>query len=123
MLRKLQSWWSTYYQRPLKDPLLATYTLEELLYEYHDKIEREKADKLRLDEDTDKIEEERSKVNLDWAEQEEQRELEEARKKAEEDETIKVTEDDEKWMKEQLEKDKAQFGEDFGDDVELKFEE
>lgn len=123
MLRKLQSWWSTYYQRPLKDPLLQTYTLEELLYEYHDKIERDKADKVRAEQKADKIDEERLQQNLDWAEQEELRELEEQRKKSEEDDTVSITKDDEKWMEEQLRKDKEKFGEDFGEDLDLNFEE
>ena len=34
----LKSWWSNLYNRPLKDPLLESYTLEELLYEFYDKI-------------------------------------------------------------------------------------
>ena len=30
----LQSWWSRTYNRPLKDPLLHSYTMEELIYEF-----------------------------------------------------------------------------------------
>jgi len=30
----LCSWWSEYYNRPLKDPILEKYTLEELAYEF-----------------------------------------------------------------------------------------
>jgi len=37
----LCSWWSRTYQRPLKDPILATYTFEELAYEFFDHKERD----------------------------------------------------------------------------------
>jgi hypothetical protein len=33
-VRFLQFWWCQKYNRPLKDPLLSTYTINELLYEY-----------------------------------------------------------------------------------------
>jgi|WetSurMetagenome_2_1015567.scaffolds.fasta_scaffold202434_3 hypothetical protein len=31
----MKFWWSRQYNRPLKDPLLSTYTIYDLLYEYH----------------------------------------------------------------------------------------
>lgn len=32
----LKRWWCSYYKRPYKDPLLDTYTFEELCFEYYD---------------------------------------------------------------------------------------
>ena len=34
LLRSLQMWWCVKYSRPFKDPLLASYTIDELAYEY-----------------------------------------------------------------------------------------
>ena len=123
----LQSWWSRTYSRPLKDPLLQSYTLEELIYEFYDKIERRKAEEERSSSETDKIEEDKEKTVLDWAEQEEQKELETLRSKAaiEED---KVTQDPTKdpanvaWMEDQMKKAKVILGESFGEDIEENFE-
>jgi hypothetical protein len=119
----LKSWWSNTYNRPLKDPLLESYTLEELLYEFYDKIERQKAGDERSTQETDKIEEVKEKEVLDWVEEEEKKELEEEMKRA----TVKSvnpTQDPEniKWMNEQLEKAKQVHGETFGEDIDEKFE-
>lgn len=103
----LRSWWSKYYSRPLKDPMLDEYTTEELYYEYADKIEREKAADIHAEEERDRIEDDKQKEVLDWAEQEEAKELMELKKKQE----------DEAWMAEQLKKEKELHGEDFGEDV------
>jgi len=105
----LRSWWSKYYSRPLKDPILDTYTVEELYYEYADKVEREKAVESKAEEEYDRIEEEKEKASIDWAEQEEARELAEIKKKQEE----------ETWMKEQIKKEKELHGEDFGEDISI----
>lgn len=123
----LQSWWSRTYNRPLKDPLLLSYTLEELLYEFYDKIERRAAEEERSESDSVKIEEDKEKSVLDWAEQEEKRELEELKSKAASEEakpTQDPTKDPEnvKWMENQLEQGKKIFGESFGDDIEEDFE-
>ena len=77
----LRSWWSKYYSRPLKDPILDTYTVEELYYEYLDKIEREKAAEKHAEEEHDRIENDKEKAAVDWAEQEEAKELAEIKKK------------------------------------------
>jgi hypothetical protein len=117
LLFRLQSWWSNYYNRPLKDPLLLSYTLEELLFEYHDKDQRRLAELSVSEQEADNIERDRLQTNLDWAEQEELRE-----KKAEEEKKTKQAAD-EKWMQEQLLKEgQEQFGEDFGSDIEEDFE-
>jgi Mg-chelatase subunit ChlI len=123
----LQSWWSRTYNRPLKDPLLLSYSLEELLYEFYDKIERRAAEEERSESNSVKIEEDKEKADLDWAEQEEKRELEALKAKASQEES-KSTQDPTKdpanikWMQEQMEQGKKIFGESFGDDIEEDFE-
>lgn len=118
----LKSWWSNLYNRPLKDPLLESYTLEELLYEFYDKMERQKADSERVIKEADKMEDVKEKEVLDWAEEEERKELAELQKSAA---TVNPVQDPEnvKWMDEQLSKYKEEFGEDFGDDIEETFDE
>lgn len=34
LLRRLRVWWARFYSRPFKDPLLETYTLQELIHEF-----------------------------------------------------------------------------------------
>lgn len=120
----LKSWWSSTYNRPLKDPLLESYTLEELLYEFYDKMERQKAAEERSIKEADKMEEAKEKEVLDWAEQEEKKELDEMRRVAEQA-INDPTKDPEniKWMREQLEKAKQEHGDSFGEDIEEEFEE
>lgn len=88
---------------------------------------------MRNSED-DKIEVDTEKANLDWAEQEEKRELEElAKKKAtpakeptkEEPTPVNPIDDpdNQKWMAEELAKAKAQYGDDFGENLIVNFEE
>lgn len=132
VLNFLKSWWSKTYNRPLKDPLLLSYTTEELLYEFYDKIERQKAAEESSEQEADKIEEAKEKQALDWAELEEKKELEElARKQATKNESSAEepapdpTKDENniKWMKEQLEHHKKIFGDDFGEDLNLSLDE
>jgi hypothetical protein len=124
----LRSWWSKTYNRPLKDPLLQEYTFEELLYEFYDRVERNRAEKDQSAKAGDRIEEDRLKDNLDWAEEEERKELEALRKKQEEQAKEKPenpAEDPEnvKWMQEQVQKEieqgKKLFGDDFGEDIDF----
>jgi hypothetical protein len=91
--------------------LLQDYTVEELYYEYRDKVERERAAEEQAEEATDTIEQKKLDDVQAWADAEEAREAEEA-KKAE----------DEEWMKKQIDEAKADFGEDFGEDIGLDFE-
>lgn len=123
----LQSWWSRTYNRPLKDPLLAEYTIEELLYEFYDRIERVKAEQERLEQDDVKIEENRDKANEDWAEkmEREEREAEMRNQAAKSEEKPDPTKDPEniKWMEEQLQAAKKIHGDTFGEDIEENFEE
>ena len=125
LLLFLQSWWSRTYSRPLKDPLLSSYSLEELLYEFYDRIERHKAEEERLELEDVKIEETKEKEVLDWAEQEEKRELEQSMKDdATKTELKDPTRDPENvaWMEKQMEEAKKVFGQDFGEDIEDYFE-
>ena len=124
----LRSWWSRHYNRPLKDPLLQSYTLEDLLYEFYDRIERRAAEEERLDREGIREEETKEKVDLDWAEQMEKDELEQLKAKAAAEEVVNQkdpTKDIEniEWMEEQMRLAKAQHGESFGEDIEEKFNE
>lgn len=120
----LKSWWSRTYNRPLKDPVLLSYTLEELLYEFYDRIERDKAEEERRNLETDRIEDDKERAVLDWAEAEEKRELEamkaEAGKVKKEDPTKDP--DNIAWMEEQIQQAKEKFGDSFGEDIEESFE-
>lgn len=73
---RLRSWWSRYYNRPLKDPLLETYTLEELLFEFHDIRDRKEAEAKEAKEIDAKIDEDKLDETLKWAEEDEKREAE-----------------------------------------------
>lgn len=119
----LASWWSRTYNRPLKDPILQTYSTEELLYEFYDRIEREKASEESTEEESDKIEQAKEQIALDWAEQEEKRELEELAKKEAGKSVAEVdpTQDpnNQKWMQEQLREQKRLLGDDFGEDMDF----
>lgn len=127
LLLFLQSWWSRTYNRPLKDPLLQSYSLEELLYEFYDRIERQKAEEERLEREDDKIEEDKERQALDWAEIEEKRELDKLKAQSAQVEA-KVSQDptkdpeNVKWMEEEVRKAKQIFGESFGENIEENFD-
>lgn len=123
----LTSWWSRTYNRPLKDPLLQTYSIEELLYEFFDRAEREKAAAESTEQQNDKIEQAKEQEALDWAEQEEKRELEEL---AKQEGGVKLSPPSQeeiaankKWMAEQLAEQKKLLGEDFGENVDFSMDE
>lgn len=111
----LRSWWSKTYNRPLKDPLLNSYNVYELLYEFFDKHEREKQRERRLEEETDKIEDDKRQKALDWADEQERAEMESA---ANNNNSQQRTDDQEEWMVQEL---KKQYGDNFGDDVNIDF--
>lgn len=118
----LKSWWSNTYNRPLKDPLLDSYTIYELMYEYFDKIERKNAIHKAVEQENDKIEDSKLDDTLNWIEQEEKREAEKkaAKKIQEVVEEQPSTVDDEQWMIQQL---KGQYGDEFGEDINLNLDE
>lgn len=93
----------------MKDPILQTYSIEELIYEYYSVSEHKKAKAEQAEEETDKIEEEKEKQDQEWADAME----------AEEDPIDNP--DNMKWIQDQIELDKEKFGEDFGDDLNLDF--
>lgn len=113
---------------------MQTYTLEELLYEFFDRVERSKASEVAVDEDADRIEDKKVQENLDWAEAEERKELEAMRKQQDEvaqkaeATSMSPAEDPENkaWMEEvikkEIEEGKKLFGEDFGEDISEDFE-
>lgn len=117
------------YNRPLKDPLLASYTLEDLLYEFYDKVERNLAEEERIKNEEINDEEAKEKDILDWAAEEERKEAEAvaaAKKTTTEDKPpADPTKDpaNVKWMEEQMKLAKAELGDDFGEDLELNFDE
>ena len=116
MIRFLQSWWSRTYSRPLKDPILLSYSFEELLYEFFDHQEREAYAEEMRDKESDKIEDEKMDAALQWADEEESKENSGLDPRATSS-TPKVTPDDIAWMEEQMRQDKAQYGESFGEDI------
>lgn len=124
----LKSWWSKTYNRPLKDPLLLSYTLEDLLYEFYDKVERRLAEEERNEEGEINQEIAKEQADLDWAEQMEQEELAQMKAKAAGLADQKPTDptkdpDNVKWMEEQMRLAKEHFGDSFGEDIEANFEE
>jgi len=123
-MRFLTYWWSKTYSRPMKDPLLKEYTLEELYYEFKEHSEREKAAKERAEQETDNIEQAKTDDALAWAEAEEKKEAEEARKKDSNfrDSDFQPTPEDKAWMEEELVRAKEAYGEDFGEDIDEEFD-
>lgn len=118
-LRFLSFWWSKTYSRPLKDPLLKEYTLEELYYEFRQFYEREKATKERVEQEADNIEKAKEDDALAWAEAEEKKEAQQSG-----DQTLpqwQPNEQDRAWMDEQLKQGKELYGEDFGEDIDEDF--
>ena len=101
----------------MKDPLLLSYTLEELAYEYFNVIERKKADEERVEKDSDKIEDARRKEAERWADEMEAAEAEEEATAV--DPTVQP--DNVEWMEKMIEQNKQEFGESFGDDLSLDF--
>lgn len=102
----------------MKDPILQSYTLEELYYEFKEHSEREKASKERVEQEADKIEQDKTDEALDWAEAEEKREASAVSKNADtRSPDWQPTDEDRKWMEDELRKAKEMYGDDFGEDV------
>lgn len=111
------SWWCEYYKRPMKDPLLLDYTLEELAYEYYNHIERRKADSEAIQAENDKIEEAKEADAAKWADEMEEEEVDVPVKLDPRDDPVNKA-----WMEEQMKLHKEKHGEDFGDNLSLDFE-
>jgi hypothetical protein len=87
------------------------------MYEFYDKISRKAAEDERAEQETDKIEDRKTDDTLKWIEEEERKERELNANKPKDTPGEPPVEDN-KWMLEQL---KKQHGDDFGEDVDLKF--
>jgi len=114
----------------MKDPILQQYTLEELLYEFYDKIERKQAREEQKLKEEEQVEVKKEREALDWAEKMEKEELEAS--KAGDSTSIKKDADNAqkdptkdpdniKWMQEQIEQAKAVYGNSFGEDIDVNF--
>lgn len=117
-------WWSKYYSKPLKDPTLSLYTLEELAYEYYLVNETVKAEAEALDAQSDKIEEAKDQAAAEWADQmeaEEGKDEKEGEDNAPPDPSLDPA--NVEWMQQEIEKNKAELGDDFGEDLGINFEE
>jgi hypothetical protein len=116
----LMSWWSEHYNRPLKDPVLQEYTLEELSYEYYNYHKRQEY-KLEKQEENDRIEEDKAWDEAEaWADEMEA--MDEAERQTAE--TVDPREDPKniEWMQKQIDDAKKQFGDDVGEDLSISFE-
>jgi hypothetical protein len=123
----LITWFCNKYNKPRKDPILLSYSIEELAYEFFIDSEIRKADKEKEELEHDKIEEAKQNEAESWADkmEREEREAEEAKKLAKEnlptpEEPIAEIPDD-AWMELELNKLKQTHGEDFGEDLNLQF--
>jgi hypothetical protein len=125
------TWFCNKYNKPRKDPILLSYSIEELAYEFFIDLEIRKAEKEKEEKEHDKIEEAKQKEAEDWADQAEREEMEaeakklEAKQKAASEEVFTPAEesamDDEAWMQAEMQRFKEVHGEDFGEDLNLKF--
>ncbi len=106
---------------------MLSYTTEELVYEFYDRIERQKAQEEALEQEGVKIEEEKEKADEDWAEkmerEEREAEMRASAAKSEEKPIVDPTKDPANiaWMEEQLRAAKQVHGETFGEDIEEEF--
>lgn len=87
------------------------------------------ADTVRSEEEADRIEDSKIQENMDWAEREEKRELEQllAKKKQAEEEVALAEDpmsdpDNKAWVEKQLAEAKTVYGQDFGEDIEEEFD-
>lgn len=110
----LSQWWSQKYNRPLKDPLLLSYTLEELAYEYYLFQETQLTIQDKLETESDKIEEAKDQEAQEWADK-----MEAEDESAPPDPTLDPA--NAEWMQQEIEKNKVELGEDFGDDLSIGF--
>jgi wobble nucleotide-excising tRNase len=115
----LKSWWSDYYNRPMKDPILQQYTLEELLYEFYDKIERKQAREEQKLKEEEQVEVKKEKEELEASKAGDSTSIKKDADNAQKDPTKDP--DNIKWMQEQIEQAKAVYGNSFGEDIDVNF--
>lgn len=70
-LFQLKRWWCNHYKRPYKDPLLDSYTFEELFYEYWDVTLPSREESEEQEKDPKEV----PQQEYDWAAEEEAKEL------------------------------------------------
>lgn len=106
----------------MKDPLLLEYTPEELMYEYLDHTSRAEFVEEKQKEEQEALENDKLDEAMRWAEEEEakDRAAQQALETKQETPTD-LTPEDVKWMEEQLIKEKAEFGDDFGENFSGEF--
>lgn len=103
----------------MKDPVLLSYTAEELMYEYLDHTERAEYAKSISTDSEEAAEEGKFDEAMKWAEEEEAKDKalqEQQLTKQSIDKSSDLTPEDVKWMEEQLANEKKELGEDFGED-------
>ena len=122
ILSYLQIWWSDYYKRPLKDPILQNYTFEELVYEYYAQSEYEKAKQERIEQESDKIEKDNHQTAVDWADQMEAEEMKAMEQSVEKEIDPVEDPDNIEWMEKQMQDAKEVYGDNFGEDIGEDFE-
>lgn len=117
--RQLSFWWCKKYNRPFRDPLLQSYTLEDLIYEYYMVTEAEEYKRELEEQEADKIEEAKIKADEDWADA-----MEAEEEEVEEPTQPNPLEDpkNKEWVEKEIEKSKLFFGDDFGDDINMTFD-
>lgn len=113
-------WWSNRYNKPLKDPTLQSYTLEELAYEHYLFSEMKTLNDKAIEEENDMIEEGRVRSDEEWADEMEREEAEMEAAKEVQDPSSNP--ENVKWMEEEMNRQKELYGEDFGEDIVSDFE-
>ena len=109
-LIQLMAWWCRKYNRPFKDPLLQTYTIDELSYEYFLDMEIQRAAEENVQLEADKIEEAKQKNAEAWADE------------MEEEDEEGVSGEAAEWMAKELEKSKTLLGDNnFGENLDIEF--
>ena len=110
-------WWCNHYKRPLKDPILQEYTLEELIYEFYTVKEKRVYENELADAESDRIEEEKIQAEEDWADMMEAEDEDEP-----EYDPLQDPKNIE-WMEKEIENSKLLFDDEtFGEDVSLNFD-
>lgn len=122
VLRFLTTWWCRLYNRPMKDPILNDYTLDELAYEYYTLSEREKLQQEQIEHEDDKIEQEKIDNALAWADEEEAKEKEALTQKQNKELNPAQNPENIEWMEEQMRIAKEKYGDSFGEDISENFD-
>ena len=125
IFRRLSVWWCEHYNRPLKDPILQSYTLEDLIYEFY-LFKEHKIHQKELDNDAaDKIEEEKLKLDEAWADMMEAEDSEDNEKAPPKEKPYDPLADPKniEWMEQQLEEAKLFFDDEtIGEDIVMTFD-